>query len=90
MEGETVERVRMTSPKIDGDDDRSRLETDLGVLQGVRSVRVDPQSHSVEVAFDPRVTGLPKIQEVLQAAGYDAEQVQYRNSRDDTAFDTHQ
>jgi copper chaperone CopZ len=87
MEGETVEHVRVTSSKIDGDDDRARVETDLGVLHGVRSVKVDPESHSAEIAFDPLETSLPKIQEALQAGGYDAQQVEYGASRDDTAFD---
>ncbi len=87
MEGETVERVRITDSKIDGDGDRDCVETDLGALQGVRSVSADPQSHSVEIAFDPREVSLHKIQEVLQAAGYDAEQIQYAAPRDDTAFD---
>lgn len=87
MEGETIERVRVTSSKIDGDDDRSRVESDLGALQGVRSAVADPQSHSVEIAFDPREISLHKIQEVLQAAGYSGEQVQYAATRDDTALD---
>ena len=87
MEGETVERVRIISPKINGDGDRSRVETDLGAVQGVNSVRVQPDAHAVDVGFDPRVTSLPKIQEVLQANGYDVESVQYGARRDDTAAD---
>lgn len=90
MEGETIEHVRLTCPKVSGDGDIVQVETDLGGLNGIRSVRANADSHEIEVAFDPREVGVDKIREVLQADGFDVESVQYASERDDTALDTTQ
>lgn len=85
MEGETIEHVALTSKQIGGDGDRSRLETDLGSLQGVRDVNVKPDAQTAEIAFDPRVINLDKILEVMQSDGYDVESRQFAARRDNTA-----
>lgn len=73
MEGETRERIRLTSPGIHGDGDVDRVETVLGAVQGVTSVTVDPSTHTVEVTYDPRVVDENGIREALQDDGYQTE-----------------
>lgn len=90
MEGETLEHVRLTSSQLNGDGDRSRLETDLGRLAGVRNVVADPDSHTVNVEFDPRVINLDRILEVMQAAGYSVQSKDFAATRDNPAPDRSQ
>lgn len=87
MEGETVEHVRLTSKKIDGDRDVSRVESDIASVNGVRNVNADANTHTVEVVFDPREVSLPDIQAAMEAGGYDVESTTYGSSRDDTEAD---
>lgn len=82
VEGETIEHVRLQSPGISGDGDVRRLESDLGGIVGIRSVRGDPGKHTLEVTFDPRVVSLPRILEIMQAAGYTVQGEQFGSPRD--------
>lgn len=71
VEGETIERIRLTSPGVTGDGDVGRIETVLGRIPGVRSVIVEPEAHAIDVAYDPRVVDENGLREALQAEGYD-------------------
>lgn len=82
VEGETVEHVWVMSPDINGDGDRVKLETDLGALDGVNAVRVDPSAHSVEVVYDPRVVSLPLIRERIESDGYKFQDIRPGAPRD--------
>lgn len=73
MEDEMLEHVRVTSSKITGDGDRDTLESDLSGINGVRDVDVDPDSHIVEVTYDPTEVDLNQIRETIESDGYSIE-----------------
>lgn len=83
MEGETVEHVTLTSGKISGGRDRERLETDIGSIQGVRMVTVDPDAHTVHVEFDPREVSYTNIKATVEGAGYHVDSEDYGSPRDE-------
>lgn len=87
MEGETIEHLRLTSSDIDGDGDRGTLETALGAQPGVRAVTVNPNDHTVEVAFDPREVSVPKLKEILIDNGYNPDQEAFGDRRDEVEGD---
>ena len=68
--GEPVQRATITSSKVTGDRDRDRLEGDLAGLNGVRSVNIQPDRHTIEVVYDPTEINVNKIQEQIEASGY--------------------
>jgi len=47
------------------------VESSVGELQGVSSVKVDLEKGEVAVAFDNSQTSLDKIQETIEDQGYD-------------------
>lgn len=47
------------------------VESSVGGLQGVSSVKVDLEKGEVAVAFDNSQTSLDKIQETIEDQGYD-------------------
>jgi copper chaperone CopZ len=65
-----TEEVSLTSSKISGDGDVDSVESALGSLDGVRSVRADANAHTVTVKYDPTIVNLNLIEEQLQDAGY--------------------
>jgi len=70
MESGVIERVSVTSSRIRGDKDRDRLESTIGTIDGVRDVSIDPERHTVEVAFDPTVVDRNAIKAAVEDAGY--------------------
>lgn len=65
-----TEEVALTSNKISGDGDVDAVESALGSLDGVRSVKADPNAHRVTVKYDPTIVNLNLIEERLDDAGY--------------------
>jgi copper chaperone CopZ len=65
-----TEEVNLTSSKISGSDDADAVESALGGLDGVRSVRANPNTHMVTVKYDPTIVNLNLIAERLDDAGY--------------------
>lgn len=47
------------------------VESSVGELQGVSSVKVDLENGAVAVHFDDSKTSLSKIQETIEEQGYD-------------------
>lgn len=74
MEGGLTEKLSLTSSKISGDGDRDRLETALGVVDGVRDVEVNPDSHTVDVVYDPTIVNATRLQAAVEEAGYQVDQ----------------
>lgn len=70
MDSGTVEQVQFSSPNISGDDDASRLEGDLGALEGVRDVEVNVGAHTVTVRFDAAVVDDNLIRGTIEDDGY--------------------
>lgn len=70
MEGGILQRVRFASDDIKSDRDQSRLEGDLGSLDGVRSVHVDSNGHSVDVTFDSTMVDANGIRSAIEDDGY--------------------
>jgi copper chaperone CopZ len=66
----TLETLRMTSSKISGDGDRERLEGDLGGMEGVRTVKVDPDNHSLEVTYDSVIVDANQIRSAVTNGGF--------------------
>jgi copper chaperone CopZ len=73
----TDERDTFESSDITGDGDRGKLETALGGLEGVRSVTVNPDAHTVSVVYDSAVLSASLLQTAIEDAGYKV------NSQDD-------
>jgi copper chaperone CopZ len=82
MEGETIEHVQLTSADIKGDGDRDTLESALSDEPGVRNVTVDPNGHTVEVAFDPREVSLSKLKDKMGLNGYKVQSEGFGARRD--------
>ena len=70
MESGVIERVSVTSSRITSDKDSRRLESTIGGIDGIRDVSVDPEQHTVEVAFDPTVVDRNAIKAAVEDAGY--------------------
>lgn len=70
MQSATDEQMTFTSSGIKGDKDRSRLEGDLAGIDGVRTVRVDPNEHTVQVVYDSATVDPNSIRVAVQNAGY--------------------
>jgi copper chaperone CopZ len=70
MESGVIERVSVTSSRITSDKDSQRLESTIGGIDGIRDVSVDPEQHTVEVAFDPTTIDRNAIKRAVEDAGY--------------------
>jgi copper chaperone CopZ len=70
MESGVIERVSVTSSRITSDKDSQRLESTIGGIDGIRDVTVDPEQHTVEVAFDPTTIDRNAIKRAVEDAGY--------------------
>lgn len=82
MEGETVEHVRLGMKSL-SDGDQSTVETVLGHVPGVESVRIGDDGQAIDVQFDPRVVDLNGIRRALQDNGYPPDDVEYAATRDE-------
>jgi copper chaperone CopZ len=47
-----------------------KLETELCAIDGVQTVNVDPNAHTVEVDYDPTVVNESKLRTTMEDAGY--------------------
>jgi copper chaperone CopZ len=82
MEGETVERVTVSSSDISSGGDAERLEGDLGGMVGIRDVQADPNAHSVEVTFDPREISFNQIKQAMETGGFKIDSDTFSSQRD--------
>jgi copper chaperone CopZ len=73
MESAVVQRMQITSNGIKGEKDRDRLESEIGSIEGVRGVDVDPSNHTVEVTFDSTLVDMYGIRRAFEDAGYKIE-----------------
>ena len=82
MEGETVEHARLAVNNL-SDGDQETVETVLGQISGVQSVRIGDDGQGIDVRFDPRVVDLNGIRRALQDNGYPVDNVEYAATRDE-------
>lgn len=82
MEGETVEHVRLGVNSL-SDGDQETVETVLGQIPGIESVRIGDDGRAIDVRFDPRVVDVNAIRGALQENGFPADNVEYAETRDE-------
>jgi copper chaperone CopZ len=70
MQGGLISHLSFTSSKIKGSRDVDKLETELCAIDGVQTVNVDPNAHTVEVDYDPTVVNESKLRTTMEDAGY--------------------
>ena len=58
---------------------KSKLETEVGKMKGVKSVVVDLTTQEVTVVYNSTKTAPDKIKTVISNAGYDADEVPANN-----------
>lgn len=65
-----TDTIVFTSSKIGGSGDVDTLEDNLSAREGVRDVNVNPDNHTVEVVFDPRVIDAQALRGEVEELGY--------------------
>ena len=65
-----VEHVTVTAPDISCGHCVATVKDAVGALSGVSSVKADPDTKRVEIAFDPGQVSLAQIEAALDEAGY--------------------
>jgi len=80
-DGDKTETIKINSMVCDMCVDR--LNKAIGSIEGVKSVNVDLKNKQAVVSFDESVTSLDKIEDVITATGYEAN----NKKADKTAFD---
>lgn len=70
LDNTTPQHLILSSSSISGDRDRERLGSDLGAIEGVRDVEVDPDRHTVDIAYDPTIVDELRLRAAVEDAGY--------------------
>jgi copper ion binding protein len=65
-----TETMTVTAPDISCEHCQHAIEGAVGALPGVRSVKVDIPTKSVDVIFDPAEVAREQIEETLDEEGY--------------------
>ncbi len=60
----------LVAPDISCENCQRAIEGAVGSLTGVRSVKVDIPTKTVQITYDPETVTLAKIEEVLDDTGY--------------------
>jgi mercuric ion binding protein len=80
-DGDKTETIKISTMVCDLCVDR--LNKAIGSIEGVRSVNVDLKNKQAVVTFDESLTSLGKIEDMITATGYEAN----NKKADQTAFD---
>ena len=63
-------KITLTAPDISCGHCVATVQAAVGALDGVERVQADAETKRVEVAFDPARVSRPRIEAVLDEAGY--------------------
>jgi copper ion binding protein len=66
----TTEHATLIAPDISCGHCVSTVETAVGKLEGVSRVTANAETKQVDIDFDPSVSSLQTISQVLEEAGY--------------------
>ena len=67
---DTLERIVVNTPDMSCGHCVAAIETEVGALAGVESVKADLPTKQVTIAFDPARVSVPQLEETLDEAGY--------------------
>lgn len=67
---ENVDRITVVTPDMSCGHCVQTIESEVGGLSGVESVKADLPTKQVTVAFDPKITSVTAIEAALDDAGY--------------------
>jgi mercuric ion binding protein len=54
---------------------KSKVETELGYVRGVRKVEVDLMARQVNIVYQARKISAQRLREILSEVGYDADEI---------------
>jgi copper chaperone len=69
MQGQLQEIV-VSTPDMSCGHCVAAIESEVGAVSGVQSVKADLSTKQVRIAFDPNLVTIPAIESVLDDAGY--------------------
>lgn len=69
MQGQ-LEEIVVTTPDMSCGHCVASIESEVGAVSGVQSVKADLATKRVKIAFDPALVTVPAIESVLDDAGY--------------------
>jgi len=73
MSQSTNERITLTAPDISCGHCVQTVETSLGQVEGVSSVKASADTKQIDLEFDPSKVSLDQVTAVLAEAGYPAQ-----------------